>query len=102
MKREEGIISIVCGNVEKLQRCDLSIGSYKMTWGKRSNTTSSRGNRTQWYKKSTGFHGTSKEFVVLEPIVLYWERDEIRSLILDASLRKSGLSCKQCGGTVVF
>lgn len=90
------------GIVEKLQRCDLLAGSYKMRWGKRSNTISSRGNTAQWYKKSTGFHGTSKDFVVLEPIVLYWERDEIRSLILDASLRQFGLSCKQCGGTGVF
>lgn len=97
MKREKGIISIVWGNVEKLQRCDLSIGSSKMRRGRRS-----RGNRAQWFKKSTGFHGTSKESIVLEPIALFWERDEIRSLILGASLRQFGLSCKQYGGTGVF
>lgn len=90
------------GIVGKLQRCDLSVGSYKMRWGRRSNTVSSRGNTAQWYKKSTGIYGTSKDFVVLEPIVLYWVRGEIRSLILAASLRQSGLSRKQCGGTGVF
>lgn len=70
------------GIVERLQRYDLSVGSHKMRWGKSSKTFSSRGNTAQWYKESTGFHGASKDFVVIEPVVLYWERDEIRSLIV--------------------
>lgn len=64
-------------NAGRGQRCDLSAGSsYKMKWGKRSNCSEEgiENSKAQLYQKSIAFPETTKEFTVLDLIVLYWKR----------------------------
>lgn len=92
------------GTGEKLQRCELSTGSYKMRWRKRRNTIPSRGEESiqehSGVRKAQDSTAPAESLLCLSVQASTGEagKDEATSLTVDASLRQFGLLHEQCGG----